>query len=416
MVASNGARRMGWLAGMLVWPVCMVWLVLTPPALAEQSPVRPAIIVSDRVVTVFELEQRKLFLKLLRTPGHLDEQARRALTEDRLRLDAAAALKISVTDDDVIKGMEEFAQRAELSTEAFLKVLAEGGVEAQTFRDFVSAGLIWRQVVRTKFSSAATVTEAAIDQAMSQSAEPPKARVLLSELIIASVPEKLAEAEAFTAELATQIRGEADFAEAARQYSASPSSERGGAIDWLEVANLPPALGALLLTMSPGEVTTPIALPNAIALFQLRAIDASRDSPASGQVTVDYARYLIPGGHGPAALAEAAMVRGQVNVCNDLNRFAKGKPEAQLTRTEQTMDQVPVDIGLELAGLDAGESSVALESGGNLVFLMVCSRSTVVEPPVSREDMRVRLINQKLEGLAEGYLAELTANAHIVTP
>ena len=172
MVASNGARRMGWLAGMLVWPVCMVWLVLTPLALAEQSPVRPAIIVSDRVVTVFELEQRKLFLKLLRTPGHLDEQARRALTEDRLRLDAAAALKISVTDDDVIKGMEEFAQRAELSTEAFLKVLAEGGVEAQTFRDFVSAGLIWRQVVRTKFSSAATVTEAAIDQAMSPLCRP----------------------------------------------------------------------------------------------------------------------------------------------------------------------------------------------------------------------------------------------------
>ena len=110
------------------------------------------------------------------------------------------------------------------------------------------------------------------------------------------------------------------------------------------------------------------------------------------------------------------MVRSQVDACNDLNRFAKGKPEAQLERTSQTMDQVPRDVGLELARLDEGESSVGLESAGNLVFLMLCSRTTVAEPPISREDARVRLINQRLEGLSEGYLAELLANAHIVMP
>lgn len=413
MRASNCARNMGRIVGQLFW---LALPFLSQPVQADQSAVRPAIIVNDRAITFYELEQRKLFLKLLRTPGDLDEQVRRALIEDRLRLDAAAALGIEATDDEVTGGMTEFAQRAQLSTDEFLKALAQGGVEAQTFRDFVTTGLLWRQVVRTKFTAATTVTEAAIDQALAQSAEPAKARVLLSELIIPAAPEKMGEAEAFAADLAGKIHGEAAFAAAARQYSASPTRERGGVIDWLEVNNLPPALGALLLAMSPGDVTTPIILPNAIALFQLRAIDASRISPAAGQVMVDYARYLIPGGHSPAALSEAAMVRSQVDACNDLNRFAKGKPEAQLERTSQTMDQVPRDVGLELARLDEGESSVGLESAGNLVFLMLCSRTTVAEPPVSREDARVRLINQRLEGLSEGYLAELLADAHIVTP
>jgi len=133
-------------------------------------------------------------------------------------------------------------------------------------------------------------------------------------------------------------------------------------------------------------------------------------------VSVDYAEFMIAGGRGPEALAQAAALPSGVSTCGDLYPLARGLPEDRLQRQTRTMDQVPSDIALELARLDEGESSVALERGGNLVFLMLCSRTRAADPPPSRTDVRTRLINDKLEGLSEAYLAQLLADAHITRP
>ena len=50
------------------------------------------------------------------------------------------------------------------------------------------------------------------------------------------------------------------------------------------------------------------------------------------------------------------------------------------------------------------------------MLLMLCSRAPVSETPVDREDLRVRLINQKMEKMADQYLARLKADAIIRTP
>ena len=159
----------------------------------------------------------------------------------------------------------------------------------------------------------------------------------------------------------------------------------------------------------------PVPVTNAIAIFLLRGLEEG-GAPAASAVSVDYVEYLIPGGRSPEALTAAATLRAKVKVCGDLYAQANGQPPEQLQRLTQTMDQVPGDVALELARLDEGESSVALDRGGNLLFLMLCSRTPVSETPPDREEVRSRLINQKLEGLSENLLAQLLADAHIVTP
>ena len=49
-------------------------------------------------------------------------------------------------------------------------------------------------------------------------------------------------------------------------------------------------------------------------------------------------------------------------------------------------------------------------------LLMLCSRAPVSETPVDREGLRVRLVNQKMEKMADQYLARLKADAIIRTP
>lgn len=389
-------------------------LAAAAPAQAQQGLFSPRIIINDRAVTQFEVEQRIAMLELFRTPGDLEAEALKVLTEERLYMFAADQLQLEVTDAQIREGMAEFAGRAQLSPEQFVQGLAEGGVAEATFRDFVRAGLLWREVVRTRFAPLVSVTEAEIDRAVQHEVDRTRLRFLLSELILAAPPGQEAATLARAEELRALILAGDDFAAVARQLSAAATAQNGGQLDWLPAANLPPALVPVLMTMRAGELTDPVVLPGAVALFQLRGMDDRGAGTATG-ATVDYIQFLIP--EGPEAAAQAQAVRDRLTTCGDIYPLARGLPEDRLIVTEdQPMGAVPRDIGLELARMDANEVSTALVRGSARVVLMLCARNPVRDPEPTRDQVRERLLNQKIGALADRYLEELRADAIIRTP
>lgn len=431
-------------------------LLLAVPAAAQQSPFAPRVLVNGSAVTHYEVEQRRAFLQLLRAPGDLDEAAVQALIEDRLRMQEAEKLGIELSERQIMAGMEEFASRANLTVEQFVEAIGAGGVAPETFRDFVHAGLAWREVVRARFAGSVTISEAEIDRALSTASQRGAGtRVLISEMIIPAPPQSAEAAQALAARLSATLGGEGAFAAAARQHSASGTAGRGGRLDWIPLANLPPQLRPLILGLAPGQVSPPVPLPNAVGLFLLRAIDEG-GPVTEADATLDYAQFLIPGGRSAAALEEAARIRAKVDACNDLYAVAKGLPPERLTRETRRLSEIPSDIALELARLDANESSTALTRGDALVFLMLCSRrampamdaglgvapppsaepepapdatteptteaaagapaSGLGEAPLGRNAIRNQLSNERLGALSDSYLADLQANAIIRYP
>ncbi|MGB8622965.1 MAG: peptidylprolyl isomerase [Paracoccaceae bacterium] len=377
----------------------------------QGGPYSPRIIVNDRAITNWEVNQRITFLKVLNSSGDLEKQALDGLIDDRLRMDAARDQGITASDEDVKNGMEEFAGRANLSADEFIKAIGQRGVAAQTFRDFVRSGILWRQVVRAKYGPRTQVSEAEVDRAVALSARQGGARVLLSEIVLpADTPERQAESRALAQQLSRQIKSQAAFASAARQYSVSGSKGRGGRIDWIDLSTLPPQIASQVLTLGPGEVSEPVQVPNAIALFQLRAIQET-DAPQPQTLAVDYAQYFLPGGDAGGA----ARILAKIDTCDDLYGVAKGQPEERLQRQTQQVSEIPQDIALELAKLDANESEV-LNRAGRLSVLMLCARTPELGQEVNRDQVRLRLVNQRLSSYANSYLAELKADAIIREP
>ena len=167
-------------------------LLATGSAQAQSNPFAPVILINNRAITAYEIDQRRRMLEVFRTPGNLEEQAREALIDDRLRLIAGEQMGVTVTEQDITAGMEEFAGRAQLSTQEFVAGLAGAGVAEESFRDFVAAGLVWRQVVRQRFGAQAQVTESEIDSALSPSSQRASAEVFFSEIILpANTPQGL---------------------------------------------------------------------------------------------------------------------------------------------------------------------------------------------------------------------------------
>jgi len=389
-------------------------LALGPATAFAQSLFSPAITVNEDIITYYELQQRERFLTLLRAPGDPRELAREGLIEDRLKDQATSAIGIEVAPEQIEAGMEEFAARANLGREEFIAALQGGGVSEETFRDFIISGVKWREYVRARFASRAAPSEAEIDRALAASGSTGGLRVLLSEIIMPATPETIDEVQARAQQIA-QVRSFDAFSAQARQFSATNTRDNGGRMNWMPLTELPPQLRPLILGLAPGEVTAPIALPNAVALFQLRAIEETGTANQE-YAAIEYAAYYIAGGRSEEALARAAELRGEIDTCDDLYAVAKDQPEEVLDRESLSPGELPRDIALELSKLDPGEVSTALTraDGQTLVFLMLCGRTAALNEDAARGDVATALTNQRLGAFAESHLSQLRADALIL--
>lgn len=387
---------------------------LVSGAAIAQGLFSPVITVNDEVITQYELEQRAQFLRLLRAPGNPEELAREALIDDRLRIQAVKAAGIEVTQDDIDAGIEELSSRTDLSPEEFVNALEEGGVSVQTLRDFARANVAWRDLIRARFLAQARPTDAEIDRALGGAGGGSGVRVLLSEIIIPVTPQTLDQVDELAAQIA-QITSYDAFSQAASQYSAAQTRDNGGRMNWIDLNNLPPGLRPLILALTPGDVTAPIALPDAVALFQMRGIQESNVSEQRYSA-IDYAIYYIPGGRSADSLGIAAGIDSQINTCDDLYGIAKDQPADRLERITQAPSEIPRDVAIELAKLDDGEISTTLtrSNGQTLVLLMLCGRTAALNEDASREEVANALLQQRLTASAESYLDQLRADAVII--
>ena len=396
--------------------VTLVAAGLGAPATWAQNLFAPVAQVDEAVITEFEVQQRSRFLQVLNSPGGDRASVVEELIRDRLRVAETRQRGASLNEGALEQGLIDFAARANLTVEEFTAGLESAGVARETFRDFVAVSLIWRDYIRARFGSRVQISEDEIDRAVNQVNSASGIEVLVSEIIIPAPPDR-AQAVLAQAEEIAQSTTEAEFSSFARRFSATASRGRGGRLDWLPIAELPASLRPLLLALGQGEVTQPLPIPNAVALFQLRDI-REIGAPAQEYDAVEYAAYYINGGRTPEALGIARNIRASVDRCDDLYGIAKGKPENVLDRGSLPPDEIPEDIAIELAKLDPGEVSTALTraNGNTLVFLMLCGRTPALEEDqvIDREAVAAQLRNQRLTAFSDNLLAELAAEANIV--
>ena len=387
--------------------------LMTAAPVSAQNLFAPVAKVNESVVTEFEVQQRQRFLEVLNAPGATREGALTSLIDERLRNEAVAEAGIELTPQGIEDSLAEFASRADLSTEEFTQALGQSGVSRETFRDFVVNSVGWRELVRARYASRVQITDAEINRALGET-QGSGVRVLVSEIIIPAPPQQAARVNAL-AEQISQSKSTAEFSNYASRYSATASRGRGGRLLWQNLTDLPPSLQPLILNLAPGEVTDPLPIPNAVALFQLRDIEETSVS-APTYSEIEYAAYYIPGGRTEPALAQAAQIRGRIDTCDDLYGVAKGQPAEVLERVKKAPSDIPQDVAIELSKLDTGEVSTTLTraNGQTLMLLMMCGRTAAANASASREDVTNALRQERLTGYAEQLLEQLRADARIV--
>ncbi len=375
----------------------------------------PVAQVDESLITEFEVQQRIRFLQVLGARGGTRQEVIDELIRDRLRTAATQQVGITLNGDQLQDGLSEFAARANLTSEEFVAGLESAGVARETFRDFVATQLIWRDYIRARFGGRVQISDREVDRALAGATGGGGIEVLVSEIIIPAPPNRQAAVLA-QAEQIAQSESVAEFSSFARRFSATASRGNGGRLPWTPITDLPPVLRPLLLALAPGEVTSPLPIPNAVALFQLRDIRET-SAPEREYSAIEYAAYYIAGGRTPEALGRARDIAARVDRCDDLYGIAQGQPESALDRGSLPPADIPTDIAMELSKLDPGETSTALTRAGGqtLVLLMLCGRTPALpeDQEVDRDAIASELRNQRLNAFSENLLEELAAEATI---
>lgn len=387
--------------------ITVLSVCLSPSFIIAKDIFVPAIQVDEMVITKYELDQRKLFFKLLNFPGDHEKQAKKTLIDDRLKKKAARNLGIKIDQAALQLEMKIFAERANLTTNQFIDQLKLAGVDKSTWVDYLTVPILWFNTVSKKFSSEISFSHSSNSRNISENTGT-EVQVLLTEIIVPSNT-GLKETATEIVEAIRKIRSVEKFSEAAYRYSAAPTKTVGGKITWQSISNLPASVKPLVSGLSIGEVTEPLSIPGGIALFQLRNIREVKGSTSKDEI-IDFLVFEFE--KNPKI---ETSIKSKVYGCEDLFFFSKKLKKSEINRTNAKIKSLSKSLKLILSKLDENEFAFIRENDQRTQLIMVCKRQKEIKLSNNKiKDFDSANSNKRLLNLANSYIENLRQKAQIV--
>ena len=358
------------------------------------------------IITQYEIDQRAKFFKLLNFPGNHENEAKKSLIDDRLKMRAAEQLGIKIQGERLKFEMQTFANRVNLTIDEFATRLKKQGVERRTWEMYMQIPILWFKTVNKKFASEIS-QNVSKDGTSSELLTGSELQVLLTEIII-PVQSGFEEEALQTAEKLRKINSLEKFSEAAYKYSAAPTRSTGGKVKWQNLSDLPFIVKPLVAGLAIGEVTEPLPLPGGIAIFQLRNLRESKFKEKKIKF-IDYLEFTFA----KDPKIKKALIR-DILVCDDLYSFSKKIKNSQLKRNNSKAAEISKSLKKTLGSLDTNEFILENTENGTMKLVMVCGRKetkTLSSQDISQINQIIA--NKRLYSLADSYIDNLRQEAVI---
>jgi peptidyl-prolyl cis-trans isomerase SurA len=413
-------------------------------AAAQGSVERIAAVVNNDVITTQDLNERLgLVAAASGLPSdpeirnRLMQQVLRGYIDEKLQLQEAARLNLSVTDEDVDKALQTLAQRNHLDVDSFKRALEERKIEVSALRAQLKGQIAWAKVVGKEVRPRVAVTQDQVDLAL-KDALSGKAdeQLALSEILLpVDSPDQQAQVLRDAQGLVATLRNGADFAALARQVSVASSAQAGGDLGWVRPSLILPELRDRLEQMTPGSVSDPIPSPVGVHIFKLRERRRGDEPPPPPKrfvpTRVSLAQVVLPlppTAKDPdikAAEKRAVGLAPSLKSCQAIDAYAKKSgAEGAGSLGWLAVKDLPPLLQRVVTVTEPGQLSPPIRGPLGVQMLMVCDRQgreeTLPAPPApppppapTASDVRQKLEDEQMQRLATRYLRELRKDAFI---
>lgn len=251
-----------------------------PPAAKTIEPNTPVASVDGVVITDGELmnKLKPQLDRIMSRGGNMPENIKQQMIE-RYKKDALENMiietlldkkvkeaNVSVTDDDVVKSLEEIGakQTPAMKLDDIKAIIAARGQDFNDFKENYKKGLTYQKLMEQQLGDKVNVTEAnalAFYEQNKASFDVPE-KVTASHILIrpASDPnidpnKAKADAKAKAEEILAKIKAGGDFAALAMENSACPSGKKGGDLGAFSKGQMVPEFEEAAFKLKPGEIS-----------------------------------------------------------------------------------------------------------------------------------------------------------------
>jgi peptidyl-prolyl cis-trans isomerase SurA len=412
---------------MLHRPLAVLLILCSVPVAAQETQ-RVAAVVNDDMISLHDLESRmRLVIITSNLPDTVESRSRvgpsvlRSLIDDRLKIQEAERLKISISTAEINAGIATIERQNNMSAGYFETYLKKNGIDIDTMRQQIRAERSWVRVVRQELIPDVHIGEAEIDARLAAlRANLGKPEYLVAEIFLA-VEDLRHEAEVrqLGDRLIEQMKQGAPFSALARQFSQTGSA--GGDLGWVSDGMLDDDLMGALRKLDKGNVTPPIRTIDGYHILFLRDKRIAGEGISNRAPIFDLLLIQIPdlpsstSAERDEQLKRLRDMSGAGKNCDDFEKQIKDLvPSAEVSRTPKVNGaEIPPDIQSVIADLKPGQISEPLQDPNARRLFAVCGRTDPTGGLPSRDDIRSRIENEQLENMARRYLRDLRRGAFI---
>ena len=378
-----------------------------------------AAIVNDEVISLYDVDQRvELYFvssgiaRSRETVERLREQALRELVDEKLQLQEARRVEISIEEEEIEREIKRLSEGFSTSQTSITEFLEKQGIKERTLESQIEADLAWSQFIRRSFGGRIRVGDDEVDEQyrkVLRAIEQP--RFLVSEILLnADTLTDQQRVARISQEIVTQLRNGVDFGAVARQFSVSPTASRGGQLGWVTLEQLDPALGAVLTQMEPGQISTPIATNAGFYILLVQNREEGRARNALNN-KFDIMTVAFPA---ETSADDVKKFVESFRTCRAAGESAE-KLSAKVARSGlKTLAEFPAPIQKTVINLEAGQVAApqpANEAAKGTDVYVVCDRKDDQGIQVSRKEISDNIFSQRLSMSARRHLRDLRRDA-----
>ncbi len=149
-----------------------------------------AVIVNGSPITTYDIDRRSKLLRLQRTKGNLKKKAQEQLIEEAIKMTEVRRLRATVSDAAVNQSFARFSKANKLSAKQMSQILAQAGVGADHFKDFIRVQMSWPRAVTARFGTrgGGMSTEELVAKMLERGGEKPSTTEYILQQVVFVVP------------------------------------------------------------------------------------------------------------------------------------------------------------------------------------------------------------------------------------
>ena len=264
--------------------LCLVGMLATGAARADQVVNRVEAVVGDEVITALDVDRMVKNMMPPDSPIGPDNReaaqklrgaALERLVEDKMFDQEVKRLQLEVSDQEIERYLSRIKESNRISDEQFLAQLSRRGLTVEEYRQQLKRDILKHKLIANEVQRSVVISDDQVEEYyrtnISQYKDLHKVhlRAIFLQVPEQATPERKDAVRLKAEDLRAQAVDKNNFAELAGKYSEGPGAEKGGDLGALTAADLFPAMRQAVAELKPGEISPVIEMPQGYVFLQM---------------------------------------------------------------------------------------------------------------------------------------------------